>query len=132
MGTMKLNIVTPERNFFSGDVQGIKLKGPEGYFEVLPRHTDMVAAIVASEIRIIESNGEHREAFTSDGFVEVTKSKVSVVVDAAEWPEEIDENRSDDALRRAQERIDKKDGNDIARAELALKRAIARKKVKNF
>ena len=132
MATMKLDIVTPDRNFFSGDVQGIKLKGPEGYFEVLPRHTDMVAAIVASEVRITESNGESREAFTSDGFVEVTKSKVSVVVDAAEWPEEIDENRSDDALRRAQERIDKKDGMDIARAELALKRAIARKKVKHF
>lgn len=132
MATMKLSIVTPERNFFSGDVQGIKLKGPEGYFEVLPRHTDMVAAIVASEIRIIESNGERRNAFASEGFVEVTKSKVSVVVDAAEWPEEIDKGRYEAAMKRAEERLENKEINDIGRAELALKRAIAREKVKNL
>lgn len=132
MATMKLNIVTPERNFFSGDVQGVKLKGPDGYFEVLPRHTDMVAAIVPSEIRILDSNGEKRMAFASAGFVEVTKTKVSVVVDAAEWPDEIDQKRCDDAMCRAKELLEKKDGIDTARAELALKRAIARKKVTNF
>jgi len=132
MATMKLNIVTPERNFFSGDVQGVKLKGPDGYFEVLPRHTEMVATLVPSEIRILDANGEKRYAFASAGFVEVTKKRVSVVVGAAEWPEEIDKARCDAAMKRAQELLTRKDGIDMARAELALKRAMARKKTINF
>lgn len=132
MATMKLNIVTPERNFFSGDVQGIKLKGPEGYFEVLPRHTDMVASLVPSEIRILDDKGVKKIAFASAGFVEVTKKRVSVVVDAAEWPEEIDKDRCEAALNRAKGMLAKKEGVDLARAELALKRAMARKKVSSY
>jgi F-type H+-transporting ATPase subunit epsilon len=52
-----------------------------------------------------------------------------MLCDACEWPEEIDKKRAEEALKRAEKRIEQKTGVDIKRAELALARALARMKL---
>ncbi len=53
-------------------------------------------------------------------------------MEAAEWPNEIDTVRVEDSLKRANERLSNREGHDTLRAELALKRALARKKVSSY
>lgn len=127
MAEMKLEIVTPERKFFSGEVIGVKLKGPDGYFEVLPRHTEYVAALIPSDIKIKTKEGDKMAALSS-GFVEVTKEKTIIVADSAEWPEEIDIERAKHAQERAENRLKTKKDIDVARATLALQRSLARER----
>ena len=68
-----------------------------------------------------------REAALHAGFVEILQDKVTVLAEVVEWPEEIDENRAKAALERAEERIKRHESNtDLARAETALERAMAR------
>ena len=127
MVLMNLEIVTPDRKFFSANVRGVLLKGPEGLFEILPRHTEYVAAIVPSVVKILTQEGD-KLAFLSSGFVEVKKGKATIVTDTAEWPEEIDINRAANAQHRAEERLSQKGTMDIDRARLSLVRALARQK----
>jgi F-type H+-transporting ATPase subunit epsilon len=127
MALMKLEIVTPDRKFFSGDVKGVLLKGPDGLFEILPRHTAYVATLVPSDIKILAQDGD-KKAFLSSGFVEVTKDKTTIVADTAEWPEEIDIERAKSAQERAEERLRDRSNIDVERARLALSRALARQK----
>lgn len=127
MALMKLEIVTPDRRFFSGDVKGVLLKGPEGLFEILPRHTAYVGTLVPSSIKLITQEGD-KTAFLSSGFVEVSKDKTTIVADTAEWPEEIDIERAKSAQHRAEERLRNKSNIDVERARLALSRALARQR----
>ena len=64
------------------------------------------------------------------GFAEILGDKVTLLAELAEWPEEIDLERARKAEDRARERLNRKDADlDVARAELALKRALARQDI---
>ena len=79
MAIMRLEIVTPDRKFFTGEVKGVKLKGLDGLFEILPRHTELVASLVPAEIKIKTVDGD-KYAFISSGFVEVSNRKLSLLL----------------------------------------------------
>ncbi|KNY28507.1 F0F1 ATP synthase subunit epsilon [Pseudobacteroides cellulosolvens] len=125
----KLEIATPDRKFFSGEVEMVVLKTPEGEMGVLKDHAPTVVAIAIGPIRILQ-NGEWLEAFLSEGFMEITKEKTVILCDTAEWPNEIDVNRAKAAKDRAEERLQRQLSQmEYIRSRTALARAMARLKV---
>ncbi|MCX7921021.1 MAG: F0F1 ATP synthase subunit epsilon [Clostridia bacterium] len=127
--TFVLEIVTPERKFFSGDAEMVILKTPEGEMGILPGHTPMVVAVAVGPIKI-KKDGEWLEALLTEGFMEVTPERTVILTDTAEWPNEIDINRAKAAKDRAEERLQRQLGQlEYMRSQAALARAIARLKI---
>ena len=121
-----LEIVTPERQLFSGSVDDVTVPSSTGYLGILPGHAPLLAELGIGEISY--GIGERREfMFCSWGYVEVLPDRVVVLAQAAERASEIDEKRAQEAKSRAEMRLVSKDPNtDFVRAQLALLRAISR------
>jgi F-type H+-transporting ATPase subunit epsilon len=121
-----LEIVTPERQLFSGAVEDVTVPSSRGYLGILPGHAPLLAELGIGQIsyRI----GERKEfMFCSWGFVEVLPERVIVLAQTAEPASEIDENRAEQARSRAEKRLASKDPSvDFARAQMAMMRALTR------
>ncbi len=133
MSTILLEIVTPERLVLSQEVHMVNVVGTEGAMGILPGHAHLLAALAIDELRWQMEDGQEDKAAVSGGFMEVTPAKVSILAESAELAADIDRERTEAALRRAQERIRQgKAGTieiDMARAERSLQRSVARLKV---
>lgn len=125
-----LEILTPERHFFNGEVEAITVNAPNGQITILANHAPLIVPLsTAGEIRI-KQNGQWRIAVSSEGFLETTATETLVFVQACEWPEEIDENRALAAERRAQELLrQKRSIAEYKQTQMALARAMARLRV---
>lgn len=127
--TFYLEIVTPERKFFSGDVEEIVLKTPEGEIGILKDHMPMVIAVAIGPMKI-KRDGEWLEAVLTEGFMEIKQDRTIVMTDTAEWPHEIDINRARAARQRAEERLQRQISRlEFMRTQSALSRAMARLRV---
>jgi F-type H+-transporting ATPase subunit epsilon len=81
---MNLEILTPEKRLFSGDVFGVQLPGITGMFEVLDRHAPLVSALKSGKVKVLKDKNNHFAYFEiQSGFVEVIHNKVSVLVEGA-------------------------------------------------
>ncbi len=81
---MNLEILTPERKLFSGDVYGVQLPGITGLFEVLNRHAPLVSALKAGRLKILKDRTNDLAFYDiQSGFVEVLDNKVTVLVEGA-------------------------------------------------
>nr|WP_300006052.1 ATP synthase F1 subunit epsilon [Tissierella sp.] len=125
MAGIHLEIVTPDRSFFNEDVDSIIVRGLEGDLAILKGRTPIVTPLRIGKVRIFQS-GSERIASVTDGYVSAVDDNVTIVTDAAEWPDEIDINRAEEALKRAEKRLAKASDTDLVRAEAALKRSINR------
>jgi len=126
MKQLRLNIATPAREFFDGDVESVVLTSTDGGLGVLAGHMPTVVALVAAPLKF-KKDGEWREAALSGGYAEIDNDRVSVLADAAEWPEEIEVNRALEAKRRAEERIRERQSEiEYMRSLIALQRALTR------
>lgn len=124
--TMKLLVNTPERVFYNDDVTFVELSTSEGEIGIYPEHIPLTAVLVPCVLKIHQGN-DVKKAAVHGGIVEVLKDRVTLLAEIAEWPEEIDVNRANEAKIRAERRLAAKDSNlDVHRAELALKRSLAR------
>jgi F-type H+-transporting ATPase subunit epsilon len=131
MGKLHLEVVTPEKVMVSQEVEIVVASGSMGEFGVLEGHVPFLTGIDPGELRY-SSGSKTERLFVTTGFAEVSENKVSVLVDAAETAAEIDLERARKALERANERLAMDRGKedlDFLRAEIALKRAIARIRV---
>jgi F-type H+-transporting ATPase subunit epsilon len=129
--TFFLEIVTPDKKFFSDDVEMLVLNTPDGEIGILSNHMPLVVAVSIGTIRV-QKDGKWLEAVLSEGFLEFAQEKAIIFVDTAEWPDEIDANRAKAAAERAQERLERQLSNvEFIRSQAALQRAMARLKVKN-
>ena len=121
-----LKIITPDRVFYEGEASMVEFNTTEGAIGIYKGHIPMTVMIKPGILTITTEEGR-REAALHAGFVEILQDKVTVLAEVVEWPEEIDENRAKAALERAEERIKRHESNtDLARAETALERAMAR------
>lgn len=129
--SFNLEIVTPDREFFSEEVYMVIVRGEEGDLAVLKNRVPLITPLAIGHIKIYKTKDSEAEiAATVDGYVTITKEKTTIVTDAAEWPHEIDQERAEEARKRAENRLKSKDsGIDTMRAEIALKRAINRLKL---
>ena len=124
--TMKLLVNTPERVFYNDHVTFVELSTSEGEIGVYPNHVPLTAVLVPCVLKI-HKDGEVKKAAVHGGIVEILKDRVTVLAEIAEWPDEIDVNRANEAKVRAERRLAAKEGNlDVHRAELALRRSLAR------
>lgn len=122
----KLLVITPERKFYEGDVSMVELTTTEGEIGVYRNHIPLTAIIAPGVLKIHEE-GEVKEAALLTGFIEILPEKITVMAETAEWPDEIDFNRAEEARIRAERRLNEKSPEiDTMRAEMALKRAIVR------
>ncbi len=121
-----LEIVTPEKQLFSGTVDSVTLPSSKGYLGILPGHAPLLAELGIGDISYT-SRGRTEFLFCSWGFAEVLPDRVIVLAQTAEAASEIDIIRAEQAKSRAEKRLASKEpGLDYARAELALMRAISR------
>ena len=80
---MTLEILTPERKIFSGEVYGVQLPGVSGSFELLDRHASMVSALKAGKLKILKDKTSTSSFSIQSGFVEVLNNKATVLVEGA-------------------------------------------------
>lgn len=129
MSKFMLEVFTPERAFFSGEVESLVVDTPEGKRGVLNHHTPMVAALAVGEINF-EVDGTWKKCFSSDGFMEVRPDKVVIMAQAVEWPEEIDIHRAQEAAHKARERLRQQQSlREFKTTQASLARALARLRV---
>jgi F-type H+-transporting ATPase subunit epsilon len=128
--TFKLEIVTPRKIVFSGDVLSFSAPGVVGAFQVLYNHAPLLAEIGVGEVKLKDAQGAERRYATSGGFVDVLHNRATVLAETAETPAEIDIARAESAKERARKRLaDRATETDVRRAEAALARALNRLKV---
>ena len=129
MISFQLEIVTPTKILDEGQVEYVRCPGLDGSFGVLAKHREAVFGLGVGEIKVTQNGKDHYLA-TSGGFAEVSKEKMELLLETYERAEEIDTNRAEAALQRAQERKEVKD-IDAARNDISLLRAINRLRVSN-
>ena len=122
----KLKIVTPDKIFYEGDAIMVELTTTEGQIGVYANHIPLTAIISPGVLKIHEE-GQVRKASLISGFLEILPEQVVIMAEVAEWPEEIDSNRAEEARVRAERRLKENSAEtDTLRAEMALKRALTR------
>ena len=126
MDTFTVEIITPDRVFYKGEAGMIEFNTEAGEIGVYPRHIPLTTVIRPGIVTIHEEAGEKKAAIHA-GFAEILPDKVSLMAEVAEWGDEIDVARAEEAKKRAEERLAAKaEETDMDRAELALKRAVVR------
>ena len=119
--TMKLQVITPDKEFFHGDVSMVELNTADGELGVYPQHIPLTTAAAPGVLKI-HQDGQVKKAALLSGFLQMT-----ILAEVCEWPEEIDGARANEARIRAERRLaEHSPETDIARAEAALRRALVR------
>ena len=121
----KLTIVTPDREFFSEDVDMVEFNTTEGEIGIYKGHIPLTV-IVKPGILTITQGETVKNAALHAGFVQILPEEVTILAEIIEWPGEIDEERAKAARERAESRLSGGGDVDVVRAEAALMRAIAR------
>ena len=128
--TFLLKIITPDRIFYEGEASMVEFTSVDGEMGVYKHHIPLTTVLVPGIVTITEANGK-KEAAIHAGFVQILGEKVTFLAEIAEWPDEIDINRAQAAKARAEERLRSHSADvDVARAEIALKKALVRIGVK--
>lgn len=126
MENFKLIISTPEKMFFSEDVESLIFQTPEGEMGVLPNHLTMVVALETAPVKI-KKDGSWREAAITGAFAQIKPKQVVILADSAEWPEDIEVNRAMEAKKRAEERLQTHLSKiEYVQSQVALRRAMTR------
>lgn len=129
MAKLHVGILTVEGVRFDGEADFVVAPGSEGELGILPKHIPLLTPLAAGAVKVRNDNDE-QFFFVSGGFLEVRPDAVTVLADAAERAEDIDEARAEDARRRAQSSIEQKASDaDLAAATAALARAEARLRI---
>lgn len=126
MATMRLEIITAERVVYSDDVEALVAPGTEGDLGILPHHAALMTMLQPGEL-MVRKDGEETYLAVTGGFLEVMENRISILADAAERSEEIDEERAQAAMELAQERIAMRSADvDLEQALSQLRRATVR------
>jgi F-type H+-transporting ATPase subunit epsilon len=125
-----LEIVTPERQVFSEEVDAVVCPGIEGELGVLPHHAPLLTTLGVGELRI-RRGGEEEFFAIAGGFVQVRPDKVVVMAETADMSSEIDLETAQEARREAERALAEgfEEPADLARARASLQRALLRIRV---
>ncbi len=121
----ELKIITPDRTFFEGQVSMVEFNTTEGQIGVYKNHIPLTVIIKPGVLTI---TGEQvLKAALHSGFAQITQDRITILAEVIEWPDEIDRGRAEAAKDRAEKLLaEHASTTDIARAETALSRAVAR------
>jgi F-type H+-transporting ATPase subunit epsilon len=125
-----LDVIASNKVFYKGVCYSVIIPALDGELEIMAHHEDMVVATREGEVRFQEvSGGEWQKAVVGVGFGHVANNRMTVLVDTAERPEDIDAVRAEQAKLRAEEQLRQKQSimeYHISQASLA--RALSRLK----
>lgn len=126
MATMRLEIITAEGIVYSDDVEVLLAPGTEGDLGILPHHAALMTMLQPGEL-MVRKDGEETFLAVTGGFLEVMENRISILADAAERSEDIDEERAQAAIKQAEERIAMRSADvDLEQALTQLRRATVR------
>ena len=126
---LMLEIVTPDRSVVADRVDEVEIPGADGYFDVLPGHTPLLAMLQVGELWYRKGSEKYYLSIAF-GFAEVLPDRVTILAELAERADEIDMARAEAARRRAEERIAKPaPAIDFERARIALMKSMVRLQV---
>jgi len=127
---LDLEIITPQKVSYKGQVQSVTVPGTLGSFQILYNHAPLISTLEVGVIKIKAAGDKTEYYATGGGTVEVLQNKVLILADSLEFAEDIDIGRAKQAMQRAKERLENKNEKvDVARAEAALARAVNRLKI---
>ena len=101
---LHLEIVTPEKKIFSDTVENVYLPGADGEMGILPSHAGLVTALQPGELHYLRE-GQVVTMAIGSGFAEIAQDKVVVLTDMALGESEIDETATEEAIKRAEEKL---------------------------
>ena len=123
---MMLEIITAERQVFAEEVDMLIAPGIDGQLGILPQHAPLMTVLQPGELTI-RKGGEDTYLAVTGGFLEVLANRVSILADACERSDEIDEGRAQAAVQRAQERVAGQSSQvELERALASMRRAQVR------
>ncbi|MEG3594137.1 MAG: F0F1 ATP synthase subunit epsilon [Chloroflexota bacterium] len=123
---MRLDIITAEKLVYSDEVSSVVAPGSAGQLGILPNHAPLLTSLKPGELKVLKE-GEESNIAVSGGFLEVLQNVVTILADTAERAEDIDFERAEAAMKRAQDKVDSSDSDmDLEKAIQALKRSQAR------
>lgn len=125
MSLFHLNIVTPDREFFSDDVSKLIVRTTNGDLAVLKDRAPIISPLRIGKIKIYQGDIV-RVAAVVDGYISVGDNYTTIITKSAEWADEIDIDRAMEAKDRAEEKLKRDEGIDVVRAETSLRRALNR------
>jgi F-type H+-transporting ATPase subunit epsilon len=127
---LQLEIVTPEKLAYQGEVDSVQLPGSEGELGVLPHHAPLVSTLGAGELRLRKGTEDEFFAIVG-GFLQVLPDKVVVMAETADMASEIDLEKAEEARRKAEQALESGfvEGADLAAARAALQTALLRIRV---
>lgn len=132
--TFKLDIVTPDRDFYSGEVESLIIPAVNGEMGIM-RHTLPLVTVIKSGIIRIKKNDRWMEALCSDGFVSVMRDKTTVLTQMCEWPYEVDMDDSREEIHEPSDRSRKEKSlyeYKMAKAQLAVQFAKLKRNKNNI
>lgn len=122
----QVEIITPDRIFYTGESDFIEFTTANGEIGVYKHHIPMTT-VLAPGIVTLHKGDEERRAAVHAGFAEILGEKVTLLAELAEWPDEIDISRAEEAKARAEARLANHTAEiDVKRAEYALRKALIR------
>ncbi len=128
---MQLNIITPEGIIYDDQTEMVIVRTIDGDRGIMPKHQAMVTGVDIGPVKIKNGNEEELIA-VSKGYMDVQPDEITILVDTAEFSDEIDAERAEAAKKRAEERLNSNhDHINEKRAEIALKKALNRLQVKS-
>lgn len=127
-----ISLVTPEKQLLNDlPVESVVLPALSGEMGVLAGHIPMVVQLGFGSLRY-KQNGKEEEFAVLGGFAEITRQAVHVFAEGADLAGEINEEEEKQKIKRAKESLSRKDADiDFELAELEIKQALARMKVKH-
>ncbi|MEK6719201.1 MAG: F0F1 ATP synthase subunit epsilon [Chloroflexota bacterium] len=125
-----LEIVTPERLAYAGEVDAVVLPGIDGELGVLPHHAPLVSTLGVGELRY-RVGGKEETFAIAGGFLQVRPDKVVVMAETADLAAEIDLEKAQEARREAERALETgfTEGADLSAARAALQQALLRIRV---
>ena len=131
MNLIHLEVITPAKAAYKGEVQSLTVPGSMGSFQILYNHAAIISSLDVGIVKIREQKDNLLEFSIGGGTVEVLNNSVLLLAESFERPEEIDIERAQRSLERAKERLSlkHKDKIDNVRAESSLHRAVNRLKL---
>lgn len=126
--TFRLVILTPYGKYFDNEVEFLNVKSEKYNLGILPKHAPLISTLVVSEMEIRMFNNTSFHYAIGGGAIEISKKKVTLILDSIEKSDEIDVDRANQAKERAQNRLANKNDPtiDMNRAKLAYTRAVNR------
>ena len=127
MDTFGLKIIASDKVFYEGRCRNLVIPAPDGEKGILPNHENMVIAIVVGIARMEIEEGKWQEVAVGSGFVEIVNNRVTLLVETAERPEDIDVRRAEEQRERAEEQMRQKQSiQEYYHTQASLARAMNR------